>query len=164
MSAKTYSFTAPLMRMEGKGAWYYVPYPGDVEKEFGTKGSVRILGTYNGVSMDRALIPRGDGTHHIILSLEMRKKAGLRLGNEVTIRFKLNEDPDALIIPPELEEAFELDPFSREVFDRQTPGYRRGIIYWLDSAKRAETREQRAAEILRRLSTGSPEFGGRKGK
>ena len=161
---KTYHFKAPLMRREGKGGWYYVLFPYDVALEFGTRGAVRVLGTFNGIPMDWALIPGGDGTHHIVISGEMRRRAGLRLGSEVSIDIRINEEPDSFALPEELAEAFELEPFARAVFEKQTPGYKRGILHWINAAKRPETRAQRAAEILKRLSTGNPVFGGRQGK
>ncbi len=50
---RTYRFTAPLEKMSAQMAFMYVEVPIDVEKEFGTRGRVRVLGTVNGVAVDR---------------------------------------------------------------------------------------------------------------
>jgi len=151
---KTYRFTATLMRQPGKGGMYYVLFPHEVEKEFGTKGSVRVLGALNNIVIDRALIPRGDGTHYILINTELRRKAGLREGNTVIIAIKQNENPDILTIPEELIEGFEMEPEARKIFDQHTKGFQRSIIYWINTAKRTETRAQRVGEMLQRLISG----------
>jgi len=64
-------FTAELEKMSGRFAWTYVEFPFDVQELFGKKGSVRIKGTINGVSMDRALMPTKSGYHIIVLGSEL---------------------------------------------------------------------------------------------
>ncbi len=161
---KTYRFKGKLERFAGKGSFYYIEFPFSVEKEFKTKSAVRVKGTLNDIPIDRALKPRGDGTHYILINTELRRQAGLRLGNEVTIRLVRNEQPDELEIPEELLEAFELEPEAQKTFEAQIPSMRRGMVYWINSSKRPETRAQRAGEILRRLMTRDFHFGGREGK
>ena len=162
--SKTYQFAAELERFDGKGAWYYILYPNSVEEEFGTKGRLRVLGTMNGFDVDRALIPQGDGTHVFILGGELRKKLGVRLGDRIEMQFHVNPNPDVIDLPEELEVALEMEPELQVVYDRQTPGTKRGISYWINSGKRPETRAKRAAEIMRRFASGEFEFGGQKGK
>ena len=161
---KTFQFAAELERFDGKGAWYYILYPNSVEEEFGTKGRLRVLGTMNGFDVDRALIPQGDGTHVFILGGELRKKLGVRLGDRIEMQFHVNPNPDVIDMPEELEVALEMEPELQVVYDRQTPGTKRGISYWINSGKRPETRAKRAAEIMRRFASGEFEFGGQKGK
>ena len=149
---KTYKFSAPIMRKSGEAAWYYVLFPFDVEEEFGTKGIVRMKGTYNNNPCEWALIPLGDGTHHIIVSGEMRKKAGIRLGNIMSFELMVNTMPYEIIIPEELEEGFELEPGMKARFEVQKLGFKKNMIVWLNQAKQPETKAKRVAEILRRLS------------
>lgn len=51
---------------------------------------------------------------------------------------------DAMVVPPELAAAFARHPGSRERYDALAPSARRQLIWWVDSAKRPETRERRA--------------------
>ena len=165
---KTYRFTAELERPNEKGAWYYIIYPNSIEEEFGTKGRLRVLGTMNRigghkVEVDRAFIPQGDGTHIVILGGELRKKLGVSLGDGVEMEFQLDPNPNEVDIPDELDIALEYEPELRPVYERQTPGTKRGITHWINSGKRPETRAKRTAEIMRRFASGEFEFGGRKG-
>ncbi len=161
---KTYRFKGALQRFPGKGGIYYILFPYSVEKEFGVKIAVRVKGTLNNIPIDRALKPMGDGTHYIIVNTELRRQAGIRLGNEVTITLKRNQEPDELVIPEELQEVLDMEPRARETFGLQLPSTQRGMAYWISSAKRPETRAQRAAELLRRLTSKEFMFGGKPGK
>lgn len=61
---------------------------------------------------------------------------------------------ESLTPPDELEAAFDRFPGSRETFDAFPPGARKQLIGWVDSAKRAETRERRADETARQAQAG----------
>jgi hypothetical protein len=153
---KIYRFNAPLIELDKTIASHCIDFPLDVQKEFGTNSSVRMLGRINGKDIDRALIPRGDGTHYIIVSNEMRRNIGLRRGDNCVVELWLNEEPDKVTVPEELLECFEMEPEAKRAYERQTAGMQRNICYWVDSAKRPETRAKRAADMLNRLL--SPEF------
>ncbi len=159
---KIYKFKGTLENRAGKWGFSYVTVPFNVEQEFGTKASVRITGTVNGIHMDRALKPMGDGSHYIMINAELRRLAGLRIGSEAVISFMQNDEPDVLDIPEELEAGFEIEPGSRELFDAHIPSVKRGVVYWINSAKTPATREKRAVEMLRRIVTGTLTVGRKK--
>lgn len=56
-------------------------------------------------------------------------------------------DVDALLVPDDLMAAFALHPGSAENFAGFPPSARRGILEWLQAAKRPVTRAKRLAEI-----------------
>lgn len=159
---KTYTFQGVLETLAGKWGHSFVTVPYDVNTEFGTNGTVRIKGTLNGIPIDRALIPRGDGTHYIIVNTELRRLAGLRAGNKVAISFVRNTDPDQIDIPEELEAGFEIEPGARELFHAHKTGLKRSVVYWISSAKTPATREKRAVEMLRRIVAGTLTTHGKK--
>jgi hypothetical protein len=160
-AAKTYSFEGIIERFPGKGGYFYVYFPYDVEKEFGVRGFVRMKGTLNGVKIDRALIPKGDGTHNILVPIDLRRKTKTSLGDKVKVTLGKCDAPEEVKIPEELEAALDLEPAVRKAFDKLGHGVRRGMAYWVNSGKKPETRVQRALEILRRFQSGEMVFGGR---
>jgi hypothetical protein len=165
MPEKTHHFTAPLDRLPDGLKAYYVPFPGSVEEEFGSRGSVRVLVSFNGVPAKRALIPRGDGTHYLLVNPELRRRARLALGSPV--RVELTRDltpPDELDLPDELTAALDLEPGAMETFQRLKIGVRRGMALWVDQAKRPETRVKRALDLLGRIQSGEFMFGGERVK
>jgi uncharacterized protein YdeI (YjbR/CyaY-like superfamily) len=56
---------------------------------------------------------------------------------------------DALTVPRDLAAALSAHPNARGHFDAFPPSTRRGILEWIDGAKRAETRAKRIAETAR---------------
>lgn len=54
-----------------------------------------------------------------------------------------------LIIPPELESAFQKNPSAFTNFQAFAPSYRKSYLSWLYQAKREETQQKRIVEIIR---------------
>ncbi|MFT5847208.1 MAG: hypothetical protein ACJARX_000673 [Psychroserpens sp.] len=52
------------------------------------------------------------------------------------------------IIPKELKDAFETNPNASKNYNNFAPSYRKNYLYWLNQAKRDETRQKRIAEII----------------
>jgi uncharacterized protein YdeI (YjbR/CyaY-like superfamily) len=56
---------------------------------------------------------------------------------------------EALEIPPDLQRAIETDPIAQQNFEAFPRSAKRGILEWVISAKRPETRAKRIAETVR---------------
>lgn len=171
---KTVSKKRPVIREEGSirfegmlekgekmGGVHFIRVPQHVTEFFGSKGRVRVLGTMNGIEVDRALIPDGEGGHELIVGTEVRKKTRMKEGQSVLVEIYRNPEPDVIDIPEELTAAIEMEPEAVRKFANLTPGIKRNMAYWVNSGKLPETRAKRAVEILRRLMNNYP-FGGRK--
>ena len=61
---------------------------------------------------------------------------------------------ELLEIPPDLAEAFARDPEAGKRFDAFSRSSRRGVLEWLNTAKKAETRKARVKEIVRKAELG----------
>lgn len=143
------------------GGNHFVAVPYSVTKFFGERGSVRVFGTVNGIEVDRALIPDGEGGHHIIIGTDVRKKLKAVEGTKLVIDIYRNPNPTDVDIPEELTEAINMEPEAIRKFAKMTPGMKRNMAYWVKSGKLPETRAKRAVEILRRIMNNYP-FGGKK--
>lgn len=53
------------------------------------------------------------------------------------------------IIPEDLQVAFKANPKANENYLNFSPSYRKSYLYWLNQAKRAETRNNRIVEIIK---------------
>lgn len=54
---------------------------------------------------------------------------------------------EELLVPKDLEEAFDLHSGAKDYFDSLSKSVKKMILHWVVSAKRPETREKRIAEI-----------------
>lgn len=59
------------------------------------------------------------------------------------------DDVENLSIPEDLLTAFNNNSVAFSNYKNFSPSYRKSYLYWLNSAKRPETREKRIAEIIR---------------
>ena len=78
-------------------------------------------------------------------------EAGLNAYNEglkkPVIDHGLPRNPDT---PKDLKEALEKDKKAKQNFNNFAPSYKRIYIYWVEKAKRKETRDKRINEVVKR--------------
>ncbi len=58
------------------------------------------------------------------------------------------DDVEKGIIPEDLKKAFDKYPKAFQNYQNFAPGYRKNYLYWLNQAKRQETRDKRITEII----------------
>jgi uncharacterized protein YdeI (YjbR/CyaY-like superfamily) len=59
------------------------------------------------------------------------------------------DDVENLIVPEDLQKAFDANPKAHENYQNFSRSYRKNYLYWLNQAKREVTREKRITEIIR---------------
>lgn len=64
------------------------------------------------------------------------------------------ETVDALAVPEDVEQALTTAPGAMAWFASAAPSYRRNVLRWIHSAKRAVTRAQRIVELVEPSQTG----------
>jgi uncharacterized protein YdeI (YjbR/CyaY-like superfamily) len=76
-------------------------------------------------------------------SIEIAKKNG---------SWTILDEVEALVIPDDLKRAFTAYKGSMEFFDSLSKSVKKGLLYWVISAKRKETRQKRIEEIVENAS------------
>ncbi len=161
---KVIRFAGEVEKMKGPLAWSFVEFPFGVEELFDKKGVVRINGTINGVPIDRALMPRKNGSHVIILSAELLKRAKSNVGEKARFELWLNDKPNELPLSEELKGTIDFFPEFASAWNRLKPGIKRSMCIWINSGKTTATRSKRVGELLKRFETGHPWFAGKPSK
>ena len=88
---KTFTSKGTIKQFPQKGDWVYVPIP-QTYKDFGGKpkwGLVPTTITLGKTTWKRSLLPFGDGTLFIALSEKVRKGENVKVGDTVTVTFKV---------------------------------------------------------------------------
>lgn len=111
---------------------------------------LRIIGELADHPIRGAWNPVADGRKYFILSAPFLKAAGLAIGDAVEVRFNI-DDQDYVEVPPELEARLQHDDELRTLWEGISAGKKRFYCHHLASAKRADTREKRLADIYQAL-------------
>lgn len=103
----------------------------------------------------RSTIARMGGQHLIALNAENRRRAGAEPGDAVEVELELDTAPREVTVPPDLAAALEGERAAREFFDGLSYSKRSACVTWIESAKRAQTREARIARAVELLGRGT---------
>ena len=153
MQPTTFTFqTALLSEAVGDMLIQVVPVPPAVVRALGGAPNQRVLATLNGHALRRGLLPRADGSRYLLLGKLVCQKLGFAVDDKLVVTLASDPNPDQVDLPDELAEGLDAWPEAAAAFARLTPGRQRGICYRIDSAKRAETRLQRAMRELEQLA------------
>ena len=134
------------------GSRTYIAIPFDPNAVWGVKQRHHITGTVNGYRVRGSL--GADGTQHFLpLGAAWRRDNGVEAGAEVEVVLSPKE-PQADTLTPDILAALGSEPEARAFFESLATFSRNGYVRWIESAKRAETRSARIAEMLNLLKAG----------
>lgn len=140
-----------LEKIPGKGGWTYVAIAGISADEKRAFGMVRVKGSIDGFAIsDYNLMPMGNGSLFLPVRAEIRKKIRKQEGDRVKV--VLYRDESAFVVPDELLLCLEDAPAAQAFFNTLSDTEKRNYITWIFSAKRMETRANRIAKAIDRLS------------
>jgi uncharacterized protein YdeI (YjbR/CyaY-like superfamily) len=77
---------------------------------------------------------------------EVRQRAGIAAGDEVTITLELDTEPREVIVPPDFADALDHDAQARRFFDGLSYSNRLRYVLSIAGAKSTETRQRRIAK------------------
>lgn len=157
MSYYTYSFEAPVALLDYGPYSYTVIYvPPQIEDalQLSLHPRLRVEGEIADYPINAALVPSRQG-RHVILSRDLLRTAGLKVGDVVEFRFNV-ADQDAIALPQELEQMLDDEPGARTAWEALTPGRRRGLAHLVSKLKSPESRQRKARDLIDALIDGRP--------
>lgn len=153
MALFTHEFEAPLSTHgvgKSRVIWYHVLFmPAHLARSLplDVHPRLRVRGEIVDIPVAGAWMPTGDGGHYFIVSPAVRKGTGARLGDMLDMRFVI-DDQDRVDVPAALQDALHGRPEMRQVWERITPGKRRGLAHRVAQAKSAATIQRRIQEVM----------------
>lgn len=113
---------------------------------------LRIRGVLGGAEFAGAWQPTGGGWY-LMVSKALLRRSGYRLGDLAMVRFRI-DDQDAVDVPEALRQALKSARAAKRLWDESTPGKRRGLSYYVASAKLPATVEKRIQDVFYFLEHG----------
>ena len=140
-----------LQRFPGKGGWTYALIPQIPQDKTKPFGWVKVRGTIDGYEITKChLMPMGKGRLFLPVRSEIRKKIRKQAGD--TVHVVLYPDNEPLKIPSELLDCLHDEPNALKFFNSVSDGEKNYYIKWIYSAKKEDTRVERMAKAIDRLS------------
>ena len=134
---------------------HYIPIPLDIAEKALTQFGKRVFCTINGQKSIHCAIQRHrDIGYYLTIGKSTKAKINVESGAEIILHIQQDTSKYQAEMPEELLATIETDPESEAIFSQLTPGFQRSIIHYVDSAKRIDTRVDRALKILNRLKMG----------
>jgi len=134
--------------------------PAEVLAALGGKATKRIVVTIGGQALRLGLLPLEGGGRYLMLNKDVRRTAGIALGQELTIGIAPDPNPDHVDLPAELAEALAAWPEAETAFRTYSGAHRRAMTRLVSEAKQPETRYCRAVQLVEHLAHGRHPFRG----
>jgi uncharacterized protein DUF1905/bacteriocin resistance YdeI/OmpD-like protein len=152
-AAETHTFEAQLERPEGVGTWTRFVIPLDLAALFGTKGTIQVRGTINGVPFRSSALPYGNGSHFVAVNKAIRDQAHAEAGDTITVALARDDQPRPLDVPDDLRDALDAAPAARDAFETFAPSHKCEYLEWIASAKTDVTRQRRIVSAVEKIAT-----------
>ncbi|MFL6074850.1 MAG: YdeI/OmpD-associated family protein [Mycobacteriales bacterium] len=148
----TITFHATL-ELHGKTATG-IAVPEDVVTALGGGRRPAVAATVNGHTYRTTVTPMG-GRFMLPVSGDRRAAAGVAAGDDVEVTLALDTAPREVTVPDDLTAALAAaDDAARRFFDGLSYSHRLTYVTWIESAKKAETRQRRVAQAVEMLREG----------
>jgi Bacteriocin-protection, YdeI or OmpD-Associated/Domain of unknown function (DUF1905) len=110
-----------------------------------------VHGFVDGRPFKSTLSPGKKGCYRLHIHSRIWRKLKIDAGAEVEVTLMLDEAPRPAVIPPDLAKALAAKPRALKMFNALTLPLRRQILWYLDNAKHASTREKRVKLMVQRM-------------
>lgn len=128
-----------------------VAVPGRVSRAFARRGYAPVKGTLNRFPIQATLVPVGGGRHRLYLNTEMRRGAGVEVGDTVRVSIQIDPGPREVPVPPELAGALRKDKTAARAFAALIPSHRRDYLLYLNWLKTPEALERNVSKVIAEL-------------
>jgi hypothetical protein len=136
----------------GERGRVFITVPFDPGAEWGARARHHVKGTINGHAFEGSLGSRG-GSFFMPLNKELRAEAGVEPGDQVAVVMEPSAAKEEGL-PEDIAGALASSVQAAAFFEGLTAFYRNTYIKWIESAKKADTRAARVAEMIGLLEAG----------
>ena len=144
------TFRAPVRSSDRGGGGHLVDVPPEVVEALGGKGRIPVIATFDGVPY-RGSIVRMGGVAVLGVQKAILAKAGVSVGDSLTIVVRNDEAPREVEVPDDLAEAFAQNDPARAAFEGLSFSHKREYVDAINEAKRPETRARRVERTIQAL-------------
>jgi bifunctional DNA-binding transcriptional regulator/antitoxin component of YhaV-PrlF toxin-antitoxin module len=143
------AFTGEVLSA-GQGGGHAVVVPKEVAATFSSKRP-QVLAHVNGVEYRSRLMVYG-GQSYLGVRKDLLRQLGVEAGDRVQIELVEDHEERVVVEPPELTQALADDPAAQAAYRKLPFTHRNEYARWIDEGKKPETRADRVAKTIKRLT------------
>ena len=143
------AFTGEVLSA-GQGGGHAVVVPKEVAAAFSNKRP-QVLAHVNGVEYRSRLMVYG-GQSYLGLRKDLLRQLEVEAGDRVQIELIEDHEERIVVEPPELTQALADDPAAQAAYQKLPFTHRNEYARWIDEGKKPETRADRVAKTIKRLT------------
>ena len=143
------AFSAEVLSM-GQGGGHALVVPKQVAAMFTSKRPP-VVAHVNGVEYRSRLAVYG-GQSYLGLRKDLLKRLGVGAGDVVDVELVEDDQERVVVEPPELTAALAENPAAKAAYDQLPFTHRNEYARWIDEGKKPETRADRLAKTIKRLT------------
>ena len=144
------AFTAEVISAGPGGGGHAVVVPKEVATTFTSKRPP-VLAQVNGVEYRSRLMVYG-GKSYLGLRKDLLRELGVDVGDQVEIELAEDHQERVVVVPPELTQALAANATAKAAYDKLAFTHRSEYARWIDEGKKPETRADRVAKTIKRLT------------
>ena len=134
----------------GQGGGHAVVVPKEVAAAFSGKRP-QVLAHVNGVEYRSRLMVYG-GQSYLGLRKDLLRQLQVEAGDQLQLELVEEQGERVVVEPPELTEALVENPAAQAAYQKLPFTHRNEYARWIDEGKKPETRADRVAKTIRRLT------------
>jgi hypothetical protein len=127
--------------------------PDEVMEALGPGRRPPIRVTLNGYTY-RTTVGSVGGVPMFSVSADVRRNAGVAGGDQVDVDVEVDTEPREVAVPADFQAALSRDPDAARFFDGLSHSHKSAYVSWIESAKKAETRDRRIPDAVKMLKEG----------
>lgn len=134
------------------GATTGIVVPPEVVEALGGGKKPKVVAAINGYSYRSSVAVMG-GDFMLPVSADVRAKAGVAAGDNVTVGLQLDTEERTVTVPDDLAAALAANPAAQAKFEVLSYSKKRFYVEPIDQAKAPETRQKRIDKVVADLSS-----------
>ena len=149
---KTHQFTARIDKQSGGMGLCFIEVPHEIAEALFDRFPGRGLITIHKESFHGGVLKRKDGYYLVQLGRATLKKVKANYGETVEVSIRADDSEYGYEMPEEMQGLLDQDDDGRKIWEATSPGMKRSLLHYVNSAKSSDVRIKRAILILQRAA------------
>lgn len=144
-------FTYETILINGPNKGVYAEFPFDSEKEFGTRGPVRVKVEFEGKPYSMSLLPNGKGGHWLHVRKEIRAAIIKEEGDTIKVSVEKDNSPKTVEVPEYLKWLLDDDLIMITYFERLPFSAKKFWVEYIQEPKNDDIKVKRINRLFEYL-------------